>query len=118
MVILFNARNDMPRASARNQAISAARRVFRAATALHIVTRLAEDDHVTFDIDDPDPITVSFVATLTRLLRLRKSRYIIERKCRRSMMKTFEDDLRVNEDGSHWLNDAEFKRVQELRLIK
>jgi hypothetical protein len=26
------------------------------------------------------------------------------------MMKTFEDDLHVNEDGSHWLNDAEFKR--------
>jgi hypothetical protein len=26
------------------------------------------------------------------------------------MMKTFEDDLRVNEDGSHWLNESEFKK--------
>jgi hypothetical protein len=77
--------------------------VFRAATALHIVTRFIEDDPELFKIEDPDPVTVSFIATFTRLLRLRKSRYLIERKCRKSMMKTFEDDLRVNEDGLHWL---------------
>ncbi len=100
----------MPRTSARKKAIAAARRVFRAATAMHIVSCFIKDYPELFDIEDPDPVTVSFMATFTRLLHLRESRYVIERKCRKSVSETFEDGLRVNEDGSHWLNDSEFKK--------
>jgi hypothetical protein len=34
----------------------------------------------------------------------------MKRHNRKSSSKEFEEDLHVNEDGSHWLNDAVFKR--------
>ena len=34
----------------------------------------------------------------------------MKRHSRKSLLKQFKKDLCVNEDGSHWLNDAEFKR--------
>jgi len=38
------------------------------------------------------------------------SRYIMKGHNQKSLSKQFEEDLLVNEDGPHWLNDAEFKR--------
>jgi hypothetical protein len=38
----------------------------------------------------------------------------MKRHSRKSSLKQFEGDLHVNEDGSHWLNDAEFKRKYQV----
>ena len=97
----------MPRLSRRKKAIVAARGTFRAACALLLVTRISEDASEPFVIDVPDPVTVSFFASITGLIHLRMSRYFMKRHSRKSSLKQFEEDLRVNEDGSHWLNDAE-----------
>jgi hypothetical protein len=63
-----------------------------------------------FDLSDSNPFTVMFLTAFTRLSRLKSFRYFANRRGRKSLQKQFEDDLHENEDGSCWLNDAEFKR--------
>jgi hypothetical protein len=102
----------MPRQSHRHKAISAARKKFKAATSLLFLSQLVEeDDSISIDLTDPDPVVASFLSRFTSLNRLRKSRYMQKRTHRKSKLQDiFEDDLFVSEDGNHWLNDNEFKR--------
>ena len=95
--------------------------MFRGASALLIVTQLMEDESEPFDLDDSNPVTVSFLVAFTRLQRIRKSQYYMMHRERKSALKIFEDDLHVNEDGLYWLNDYEFNEstgTQERHLIK
>ena len=104
----------MPRQSRRSKAIATARKAFQAVSALLIVERLLDDELETFslDVNEPDPVLLSFLQSFTRLKRIKKSRYYMKRFWRKSSLNTtiFEDDLRVCEDGSHWMNEDEFKR--------
>ena len=60
----------MPRLSCRKKAIVAARGTFRAACALLLVTHISEDASEPFVVAVPDPVTVSFFASFTRLIHL------------------------------------------------
>lgn len=101
----------MPKQSRRDRAYSAARRAFRAATAL-LLAQHNVDDQPLLDLSDPNPITLTFLGVSRNLNRIKNTRYFENRVHRKSSIEeaVFEDDLRVCEDGSHWLNDAEFKR--------
>ena len=96
--------------SFRNKAIAAARGTFRATCALLLVSCKTEDASEPMVINISDSVTVSFFSSFTGLLHLRMSRYLMKRHNLKSSSKQSEEDLCVNEDGSHWLNDAEFKR--------
>lgn len=100
----------MPKQSRRDRAYSAARRAFRAATAL-LLAQHNVDDQPLLDLSDPNPITLTFLGVSRNLNRIKNTRYFENRVHRKSSIEeaVFEDDLRVCEDGSHWLNDAEFR---------
>ena len=102
----------MPRQSRRAKALDRAKKIFHATSALLIIGRLLEDEGVSFDVNEPDPVVLSFLQTFTQLKRIKNSRYFLKRHRRKSTLNTsiFEDDLRVCEDGTHWMNDVEFKR--------
>ena len=101
----------MPKQSKRSKAFSAARKTFKAASALLIVGHLFDSD-VAVDVDDPDPITLSFLRASHRLNCIKQTRYFAPRGTYRksTLQGIFDDDLRVSEDGTHWLSDNEFKR--------
>ena len=105
----------MPRKSARSKALDTAIESFHGASALFIITQLIENAADTsevfrLDLDDSNPGTVSFLAAFARLQKIRSFRYFLSRNSRRAALKSFEEDLCVEEDGRHWLSDAEFKR--------
>ena len=89
----------MPKQSKRSKAFSAARKTFKAASALLIVGHLFDSD-VAVDVDDPDPITLSFLRASHRLNCIKQTRYFAPRGTyRKSTL-----------HGTHWLSDDEFKR--------
>eukprot|EP00804_Cyclotella_cryptica_P020793 CCRYP_016619-RA/>CCRYP_016619-RA protein AED:0.48 eAED:0.48 QI:0/-1/0/1/-1/0/1/0/91 len=45
---------------------------------------------------------------------MQNSRYFSKRQLRKSMTQQFEEDLLVNEHGSLWLNDSEFKMKYQM----
>ena len=94
----------MPRKSCRLEAILGAKTLLRQTTAALLLF-----DPEPFVLESSDPTTLSFLAAVTRLIQLRNSRYFLKRQCRKSTTQQFEEDLLVNEDGSQWLNDSEFK---------
>lgn len=101
----------MPKQSYRSKAMAAARRMRKGATGF-ILVRLLDDKHKkTFNTDDPDPISFLFIRACRQFNRIKNTRYFKQRgSYRRSEHNEFEEDLRVSDDGSHWLNDEEFKR--------
>jgi hypothetical protein len=100
----------MPYQYVRQKVIIAAQRALRAASALLVVVV----GHVLSNtplVDVEDPNFACYYWAKSRLKRIVESRYSVERKHRKSPLECiFEDDLRVSEDGTHWLNDFEFKR--------
>ena len=98
----------MPYQSVRQKAIVAAQRTLRAASALLVVGHVLSGTPL---VDVEDPNFACYYRAKSRLTHIVKSRYSVKRKYRKSPMESiFEEDLRLSEDGSHWLNDLEFKR--------
>ena len=98
----------MPFKSFRQEAIESAQRTLRAATALLLLGRVNGNISL---IHIEDPRVFCYYLAKKRLERVVKSRYATDRTCRKSpIQNVFEDDLEENEDGTHWLNDFEFKR--------
>lgn len=98
----------MPYQSMRKKAIAAAQRTLRAASALFVVGHVLSDvSHV--DVEDPH--FACYYRAKLRLNRIVESRYSVERKHRKSPLESiFDDDLRESADGTHWMNDIEFKQ--------
>jgi len=69
---------------------------------------LEDDDGISFD--DESPSFMAFIHAKSKLSYLSRSRYSKQRGCRKSDMKIFEEDLKEKDDGTQWMNDAEFKK--------
>ena len=68
---------------------------------------LCYSDNKSFNVHSP-----TFLAHLGNKVQLDKisaPRYVGERHIRKSLSQVFEENLCVNKDGIHWLNDTEFK---------
>jgi hypothetical protein len=92
----------------RKKAIAAAQRTLRAASALFVVGHVLSE--VSF-VDVEDPHFACYYRAELRLNCIVESRYSVERKHRKSSLESiFDDDLSKSEDGTHWLNELEFKR--------
>jgi hypothetical protein len=90
------------------KAIAAAQRTLRAASALFIVGHALSD--VSF-VDVEDPHFACYYWAKLRLNRIVERRYSVERKHRKSPLESiFDDNLSESEDGTHWLNELEFKQ--------
>ena len=100
----------MPHLSCQNKAIAAMWGTFRATCALLLVSCITEDASEPFVITISDPVIFSFFASFTRLIHLQMPCYFMKRHNWKFSSKQFKEDLCVNEDVSHWLNGAEFKR--------
>jgi len=100
--------------SCQNKSIAADWGTFRVACALLLVSHITEDASEPFVVTISDPVTASFFASFTKLIHLQMSCYLMKRHNWKSSSKQFEEDLCVNEDGSHWLNNAEFKRKYQI----
>ena len=97
----------MPYQSMRKKAIVAAQRTFHAASALFVVGHVLSNTSL---VDVEDPHFACFYQAKLRLKHIVESCYSDERKHRKSPLESiFDDDLRVSEEGTHWLNDLEFK---------
>ena len=98
----------MPQKSYRHRALEKLVRKYERAKAFFIVDQLLDsDDEDSLDLDCPS--FLHYLNTKARLDLGRTNRYFLDRVIRKSESRVFEDDLRVNEDGTHWLNDREFK---------
>jgi hypothetical protein len=60
----YLASSIMPRQSRRAKALDRAKKIFHASSALLIVGRLLEDEGVSFDVNQPDPVVLSFLHKL------------------------------------------------------
>ena len=101
----------MPQKSLRDNVLASARKALQSATALFLVSRVIEEQSLSIDINELDPVSLSFFYSAFRLWSTKHARYVTDRLCRRSrILATYEEDLHENGDGSHWLNDNEFKR--------
>jgi hypothetical protein len=97
----------MPYQSMRQKALASARRTYRAASTLFMLGAVLSPNA----IDADDTTFMCLLQARARLKRVENTRYIAERKCRKSKLENiFEDDLRESEDGSHWMNNMDFKR--------
>ncbi|KAL7475254.1 hypothetical protein ACHAW6_001175, partial [Cyclotella cf. meneghiniana] len=101
----------MPQKSLRENALASARKALQSATALLLVTRVIEEQSLSIVIDELDPVSLSFFHSAFRLRSTKRACYVTDRLCRRGrLLAAYEEDLHENGDGSHWLNDNEFKR--------
>ena len=99
----------MPKQSYRSKAIRGLLERYERAKAFFIVDQLLDsDDDASLDFDSP--AFLSYLNARSNHSRSVESRYLADRVQRKSPAKIFKDDLRVKEDGTHWLNDDEFKR--------
>eukprot|EP00956_Cyclotella_meneghiniana_P034109 scaffold101589_cov36-Cyclotella_meneghiniana.AAC.1 len=98
----------MPRSSEHKKALWSTQRTLRASTALLIIQRILGSG------DLLDPALPSFLMFLIARLRHKKiaeSRYIADRVYPKStsLECAFDVDFNTEEDGTHWLNDHQFK---------
>ena len=59
-------------------------------------------------IDFSSPSFLAYLQSSKAISDLVNTRYLRERAIRKPSTNVFEEDLRVEEDGTHWLNDTEF----------
>ena len=81
----------MPKQSCRSKALAAATRTYKAATALFLSTRLAEEEDADLftmdDEDNTDLITMSFLCARGQLERVETNRYLLKRSYRSMVRK-------------------------------
>ena len=97
----------MPKQSYRRKALAHVRRSYERAKMLFAVDQLLDDD-VSLNLESPT--FISYLHARSRLSSILNSRYITTRTCRKSEMNIFENDLNVQEDGLHWMNESDFKK--------
>lgn len=59
-------------------------------------------------IDFTSPSFLAYLQSSKALSDLANTRYLRDRIIRKPSTNVFEEDLRVEEDGTHWMNDNEF----------
>ena len=98
----------MPRSSYRSRALDTLLGTYKRARALFVVEQLLDsnDDDI---FDESSTAFLLFVQAKAKLDHIRKSRYVAKRTTRKSAFDIFDDDLRENEDGTHWMNESDFK---------
>ena len=101
----------MPKQSYRSQAIAKILGNYERAKALFVVDQLldsdCDSDSVSIDLDSPSFLT--YLSSKSKLDTAINTRYIKNRMTRKSPVEIFEHDLHEEEDGTHWINDDEFK---------
>jgi hypothetical protein len=89
---------SMPYQSVRQKALASARQTVHAASSLLVLRYLASRA-----INVQDSTFACYHYAKSRVKRIINTRYVAERKCRKSpLMNIFEDDLREDEDGNHF----------------